>query len=177
MKTADSSRDCRSMTAVRYAAVLGELDVPEEILTRTAEILEQSPHLAEVLESPVVQKEEKHRVIDRIFPAAVRNFLKVAADYGKAGYVVESIDIYKERVARKAGIVTARLVYAEPPAGERLAKMEQFICRKYKASGVHWKMKEDKSLIGGFLLYVDGREYDYSVRGRFERLEQKLTWR
>lgn len=122
-------------------------------------------------------KAAKHRVIDRIFPAAVRSLLKVAADDGKIGYVPESIDVYRERMGRKAGIVAASLVYAEPPAGARLAKMEQVICRKCKSSGVRWKMREDKSLIGGFLLHVDGREYDYTVQGRLKRLEQKLTRR
>lgn len=177
MKIADRNRDCRSMTAIRYASVLAELDIPQDILDRTAEILEQSPDLAEALESPVIQKAAKHRVIDRIFPAGVRSLLKVAADDGKIGYVPESIDVYRERMERKAGIVTASLAYAEPPAGARLAKMEQVICRKCKASGVRWKMREDKSLIGGFLLHVDGREYDYSVQGRLKRLKQKLTRR
>ena len=33
----------------------------------------------------------------------------------------------------------------------------------------------DKALIGGFILQVDGKEYDYSVQGRLNRLERKLT--
>ncbi|BDF35650.1 hypothetical protein CE91St62_37130 [Lachnospiraceae bacterium] len=177
MKTANRNGERRSMTAIRYAAVLAELDIPQDLLARTSEILRQSSGLSEALESPVIQKEAKHRVIDRIFPAAVRNFLKVATDCGKIGYVPESIDVYRARMEREAGIVAARLVYAEPPSGGRLAKMEQFICRRYRASGVRWRMEEDKSLMGGFLLNVDGREYDYTVRGRLKRLEQKLTWR
>ena len=36
-------------------------------------------------------------------------------------------------------------------------------------------MAEDKALIGGFILQVDGKEYDYSVQGRLNRLERKLT--
>ena len=33
------------------------------------------------------------------------------------------------------------------------------------------------SLMGGFILSAGGKEYDYSVQGRLNRLEQKLTWR
>ena len=38
-------------------------------------------------------------------------------------------------------------------------------------------MKEDKNLIGGFILNAGGEEYDYSFRGRFNKLEQQLTRR
>ena len=39
------------------------------------------------------------------------------------------------------------------------------------------EMIEDKSLIGGFILQAGGKEYDWSLRGRCRRLEQKLTRR
>ena len=39
------------------------------------------------------------------------------------------------------------------------------------------EMIEDKSLIGGFILQADGREFDWSMRGRYRMLQQKLTRR
>ena len=50
-----------------------------------------------------------------------------------------------------------------------------FIKKKYGAGDIKWVMAEDKALIGGFILQVDGKEYDYSVQGRLNRLERKLT--
>ena len=76
-----------------------------------------------------------------------------------------------------AGIVTAHLAYVVPPTEEQKKGMEQFVCREFHAKGVLWEMEERPSLIGGFLLLVNGREYDYSMQGRLKRLEQKLTWR
>ena len=35
-------------------------------------------------------------------------------------------------------------------------------------------MEKRPELIGGFLLHVNGREYDYSIQGRLKRLEQKI---
>ncbi len=177
MKTGKTRRGRRTMTAVRYAAVLDELAVPQEELDRTVQILDSCPELKGMLESPVISKAQRGRVIDRVFPECVRNFLKAAADRGGIGEVAESIDIYREQRLKKAGIITAGLIYAEPPDAERLKKMEQFICRQYGASGVRWEMEENTSLIGGFTLRVNGREYDYSVLGRLKGLEQKLTWR
>lgn len=55
--------------------------------------------------------------------------------------------------------------------------METFICKTFAADGVSWEMKEDPELLGGFILLVDGKEYDYSMAGRLNRLEQTLMRR
>ena len=55
--------------------------------------------------------------------------------------------------------------------------METFICKTFAADGVSWEMKEDPELLGGFILLVDGKEYDYSMAGRLNRLEQILMRR
>lgn len=178
MKTVKSnSRAYCPMSAVRYARVLFDMGLPEEVIGEAEEILESSPELALVLESPVVTKDEKHRVIDRIFDTRIRNFLKVTTDYGKAGIVQDIFRAYHQYKNEMAGIVTAHLAYLVPPTEEQKKGMEQFVCREFHAKGVLWEMEERPSLIGGFLLLVNGREYDYSMQGRLKRLEQKLTWR
>ena len=70
-----------------------------------------------------------------------------------------------------------RFLRENPPTEEQKKGMEQFVRREFHAKGVVWEMEERPSLIGGFLLLVNGREYDYSMQGRLKRLEQKLTWR
>lgn len=42
---------------------------------------------------------------------------------------------------------------------------------------VQWEMEEDASLIGGFVLSVEGKEYDYSMQGQLARMEQQLIRR
>lgn len=39
------------------------------------------------------------------------------------------------------------------------------------------ELKEDKSLVGGFILRVEDQEFDYSLKGRINALQQKLIWR
>lgn len=178
MKTAktNSGTYC-SMAAIRYAKVLFDMELPEEVIGGTEEIISESSELVSVLESPVVTKEEKHKIIDRIFDAEIKNFLKVATDYGKAGIMQEIFKAYHQYKNEMAGIVTAHLAYVVLPTEEQKKGMEQFVCREFHAKGVIWEMEERPELIGGFLLHVNGREYDYSMQGRLKRLEQKLTWR
>ena len=178
MKTAKTNKTAYcSMAAIRYARVLFDMELPEDVIGGTEEIFSEAPALVSVLESPIVTKDQKHKVIDRIFDERIRNFLKVATDYGKAGIVQDIFRAYHQYKNEMAGIVTAHLAYVVPPTEEQKKGMEQFVCREFHAKGVLWEMEERPSLIGGFLLLVNGREYDYSMQGRLKRLEQKLTWR
>lgn len=178
MKTAKTNNgEYCSMAAIRYAKVLYDMAVPEEVIKETETIFADSEELILVLESPIVTKDEKHKIVDRIFDDTIRNFLKVVTDYGKSGILPEIFRAYRQYKNEMAGIVCARLAYVVPPTKEQQEGMEQFVCREFHANGVIWEMEERPELIGGFLLIVNGREYDYSMQGRLKRLEQKLTWR
>lgn len=166
-----------SMAAIRYAKVLFELAISDDIIQNTAKVFEEVPELEQVLANPVIANENKFNLIDRVFPGQMCNFLKVVTDYGKIVHIREIFHAYSQRRNEMVGIVTAILSYAAAPQQEQLKQMETFICREFSARGVVWEFRERPELIEGFLLYVNGKEYDYSARGRLARLEQKLTWR
>ena len=56
------------------------------------------------------------------------------------------------------------------------AKIKMSVIDRVKAD-VKIQIVEDTSLLGGFILHVENDEYDWSLKGRLTRLEQKLTWR
>ena len=49
-----------------------------------------------------------------------------------------------------------------------------FLKKQYQAEEVNLTIVREPSLIGGFLLRVQGEEYDYSLRGRLNRMAQTL---
>ena len=55
--------------------------------------------------------------------------------------------------------------------------MEDFLRREFGAQEVILTLREDKSLIGGFILSAGDKEFDWSLRGRYNNLRQKLTRR
>ena len=61
-------------TSVNYARVLAELSVPADDLRNAAAMLKGTPALKQMLENPLIPREQKERVIDRVFPESVRNF-------------------------------------------------------------------------------------------------------
>ena len=65
----------------------------------------------------------------------------------------------------------------EKPEEAQKEKMEDFLRREFGAREVILTLREDKSLIGGFILSAGDKEFDWSLRGRYNNLRQKLTRR
>ena len=170
-------KERRTLSAIRYARVLSELGIARETVEEAFEAFEAVPELAEVLASPVVDGSQKHAAIDRIFPKEIRSFLKVAVDHGQAGIMEEIFQAYEEQRLRKEGTVTARLRFVTIPSKEQQERMEAYICKEFHGTRVQWEMEDDASLIGGFVLSVEGKEYDYSMQGQLARMEQQLIRR
>lgn len=164
-------------TANRYAVTLYELSVSPEIIEDTAQTVASVPEVLKVLASPLTAMDKKEAVINRLFPKEMAAFLKVVCKKGRAAWLPEIFEAYRVYTASLKKELKAELFYVTPPTKEQLDGMKNFLKKKYKMSDVTVEMKEDKTLLGGFLLAAAGEEYDYSLRGRFAQLEQQLIRR
>ena len=164
-------------TAVNYAKTLYELSVSTEAVQTTKEIFREVPGLSESLENPLVPFEEKSRVIDRVIPDEMKNFIKITCKHRNIALLEEIFEDYEEICRREKKILHAVMRYVTKPQDEQLKGIKAFLCREFQATDAEIEMIEDKSLIGGFILLADGREFDWSMRGRYRMLQQKLTRR
>lgn len=160
-----------------YAQTLLELGVTGKEADEAEQIFKGTPLLLEILENPLISQREKERVIDRVFRGTVSRFLKVACRHGRAGEIPAVLEGLKELLRQRQGALRARLSYVTPPGTEVEENMKAFLRRKYGKREVDLILTQDPSLIGGFLLQAEGREYDYSLRGRYMRLSQALIRR
>ena len=146
--------------AVNYAKVLYELSVSWDSVESTKKLLREAPEFIAVLKNPLVSFRDKERAVDRILPEEMQSFVKTVCRHHRA-----------------EGILTAVLRYVTPPEEEQLENIRKFLCGRFHAQRADIELTEDKDLIGGFILQAEGQEYDWSLRGRCRRLEQKLTRR
>ena len=164
-------------TSINYAKALYELSVPEEAVLETEKIFRSTPQLNGTLENPLVSLKEKEHVIDRVFPQEMKNFLKVTCIYQKIIIFYDSLEAYGDYSRKQKGILKAVLTYVTKPEEAQKEKMEDFLRREFGAKEVILTLREDKSLIGGFILSAGDKEFDWSLRGRYNNLRQKLTRR
>ena len=57
-------------TAINYGKVLFELGISEDAVETAKQLYLQSEELRKVLNSPIVTRAQKHRIIDKLFPHA-----------------------------------------------------------------------------------------------------------
>lgn len=163
--------------AVNYARVLYELSVPQASVEKTKELLQEAPEIIKILGNPLVSLKKKEKVIDRLMPEEIRNFLKIACRHNKAELLKEILSDYEELCRKQQKILSAVLIYVTPPGEEQLGRIREFLCREFHVQRADIQLIEDRTLIGGFILQAGGQEYDWSLRGRYRKLEQKLTRR
>ena len=166
-----------TQTSINYGIVLYELSVPQEAAETSRRILEEVKELSKVLESPVVPFDEKEKVIGRIFPEEMKNFLCVVCKYAHAALLPEIFRAYQDYYNEQHKILTADLHCVAPPTEEQLEGIRKFLLKKYQMQDAKIRIIKDESLVGGFLIRTRDQEFDYSLKGRINALQQKLIWR
>lgn len=163
--------------AVNYAKVLYELGTPQTAVREAQELFRKNPELVSCLENPLTAFGSKERVVDRIFPTEIRTFIKVVCRHRRIMLWQEIFQEYQELCQEAENVIKAVLIYVTPPDEKQEKGIKEFLCRECKVKAVDLKLVQDQSLIGGFILEAGGKTYDWSLRGRYHRLEEKLTRR
>ncbi|MFT3950456.1 MAG: F0F1 ATP synthase subunit delta [Oscillospiraceae bacterium] len=160
-----------------WGKVLFEQNLPPDEVEAAFALLDQSPELTGALSSPVVSAAEKRRVAERIFPVQIADFVCLMCENNALTRHREIYEAYDRYVLESRGGIDAALRYFVMPAPEQLEKIKRMICTKYKRSDVRLILTEDKSLLGGFVLCVNGYEYDRSIKNSLENIRKRLLWR
>lgn len=164
-------------TTTNYAEVLYELGVSDKAVAETEDIFKNVSEVKKVLENPVIPFEKKERVIDRIFAGEMQSFLKVVCRHHRIDRIEEIIHAYQEYSRKQKRILEAVLYYVTEPGEEQKAGIRKFLAGEFSVDEVKLILIEKKDLIGGFVLQAGGREFDWSLLGRYRNLKQKLTRR
>lgn len=173
---ADKEMRC-SAVAEGYGRVLLEMRIPQTAVEKTRDIFEQVPQINQIFVNPTVPQKEKFRVIERIFPAEMVNFLKTVCMYHRMELIKEIFVSYDRFRDEETSVVNAVLTCTTFPGEEQKKGLKKFLCEKYGAKEARIEMRRDDTLMGGFILRVGSDEYDRSVKGRADRLARALCGR
>jgi F-type H+-transporting ATPase subunit delta len=176
-----------SVFAARYARALA--DVVLDAKLNTAEVEQQledfaatfagSKDLRELLLNPSISAQKRVAILDKINGRVgcgpkVRNFLAVLIRHERLGALAEILEEYRQEMNRRLSISDAEVVTARPLEDQERAKLEGQVSA-LAGNRVNATFREDKSLIGGAIVRIGSTIYDGSVRGRLERLKERLV--
>lgn len=165
-----------TQTVIDYAKEMKKLSVSTEDAKRTAEILEAVPQITIDFENPMIELEKKHHMIDMIFPVNIRDFLKLLCDHHDFHLFSQILEAFYEEQRKVDAIpnLQVEIHYVVPPTEEQLGKIKDFLKEKCNAENLDVVLKEDKNLLGGFIIRAGNEEYDWSMRGRLQQIQQNM---
>lgn len=149
---------------------------PERI-HNTIRILSENKELVQVLDHPEISNKDKAAVIKVIFHKDMVAFLRLLSELGEVAQFQEIVAAYEAIHYEENKIKKAILTYVTYPETEELELLKQILCEKYKVTGVSMELKEDPSLLGGYLLTIDHTEYDKSIKGTLHDMHKTLVRR
>lgn len=161
---------------IDYAKEMKRLSVSPEDVKQTVELLEALPQVKVDFENPTVELEKKIHLIEMIFPKQIRDFLELLCDHHDFNLFSEIVEAYHEELRKVENNpnLAVQISYVVPPTDDQLNKMKEFLKEKCHADALDVTLKEDKNLLGGFIIRAGNEEYDWSMRGRLQQIERSM---
>ena len=165
-----------TQTVIDYAKEMKRLSVSSEDIKQTVELLEALPQVKVDFENPTVELEKKIHLIEMIFPKQIRDFLELLCDHHDFNLFSEIVEAYHEELRKVENNpnLAVQISYVVPPTDDQLNKMKEFLKEKCHADALDVTLKEDKNLLGGFIIRAGNEEYDWSMRGRLQQIERSM---
>jgi F-type H+-transporting ATPase subunit delta len=171
--------------ATRYAAALADAALQEGKAERVRADLsafvgafEESPELRNVLETPAVALELKHKIVDELakrmnLAPEVRNFVFLLLDHNRTEMLREIQQAFHEALNARLGIAEAQVVSARELSAEERRELTAALERR-TGKRIEARFSQDASLLGGAVVRVGSVVYDGSVREQLTRLREQL---
>lgn len=168
----------------RYAKALfdlaldmGQLEEVYRDIELLDEVTGQNPEFRRLLKSPVIPAGKKNRILSGVFKGKLEDltlrFLQLTARKEREIYLEEIgiafIKLYKEH----HNILTIKLITAHP-----LEKSSRDDLVKKLSDSTHKTIDleegTDASLVGGYVLKMEDRKYDASIKHQLEKLKKEF---
>ena len=175
----------RASLAGRYASALFDLARDQrqiESVGRSLEALSQalvdSKDFAELVESPLVSREEAAKAFAAIAPQlnvdpVTTNFLGVLARNGRKNQLRPVIRAFRRLSAEHRGETVAEVVTARPLNDDQIGQLKQQL-RARAGRDVNIDASVDPSILGGIVVKLGSQQIDASIRTKLNRLAQAM---
>lgn len=158
----------------KYLDTLLSSQVSVPSLEDTLRIIKGNKELADILDNPNVSVSEKQKVIDDLFVPSVKEFIGSLAEECKISDLEEIIKALISQLNKNNNIAEAVLYCTTPPDDEQLKGIKDFVCKEVNASQAKIDIVKDDKLIGGFIINIGDKEYDFSLKGKLDSIKNRV---
>lgn len=149
-------------------------DVEVSGLEQALKIMSSAKELSDLLDNPNISQSEKRAVIGDLFEPSVKPFLSELADDCAVSNLEAITDAYV-RARNKLNNVADAVVYCvTPPDEKQLRGIKDFICKEENAASANISIVKKDDLIGGFIISVAGKEFDFSLKTKLDSIKSRV---
>ena len=168
-----------SETTQRYAAALfGAAGSDAKAVRAAADALMANKTLWTALQSKAVSPAEKKQLLADAAELdgqdALKAFLGLVAEADAMTELPAIMAEYSRLALAAQGGVECQVTCARQPDEATQTAIREAVCKLRGATNAVLEIKIDPSILGGFVLDVDGVTYDRSVKGRLDRLARGM---
>lgn len=171
--------------AKRYAKSLIDLANEQKVMEAVnndmklfVDVCNQNRDFALLLSNPIIDSAKKLKIITLIFAEKMNKmtmaFFAIVVKKGREKYLYDIAKAFLSQYKVLKGIQTAEVISAVGLDDKLRSKIYELV-RQGSDSEVELIEKIDKSLIGGFILRLDDKQYDASVSSDIRRLAQSFS--
>ena len=168
-----------------YAGALLDIatqdDVIDDVSTQLnviGEIVKADQTFANFIDSPAIGINKKKDSLDKIFSNSVSelvmNFLMVITEKGRLSLLLMIVDAFSFLQDQRAGRVLGTMITAVDMSDAELEYLTEKVSKNFDKT-VTLTTEVDPSILGGFILKVDGTLIDGSVKRGLKRAKSQLV--
>lgn len=158
----------------KYGIILARLSVDEEEIFGSYKLINDNSVLYDSLISPAVTLEEKNKIIKSLFPESLQGFYSDLAEADQIKNLKDIYDAYDQEIKKINHVMDAVITYAVRPEEAELEKIREFVKSEFEAEDISLTEKEDKNLIGGYMLQVGDKIYINNIKKNFDNMRDKM---
>lgn len=144
------------------------------------DVLKQQPEFANLLTSPMISRDQKLGMIDRVVApvstSQFTNLLKVVANHDRLEYIGDILEEVELEVARLQGRQQVNVTVARPMNDDNVNRLADSMRNRLNQEP-DLNITVDPNLLGGLIIEVNDEVFDYSLRSRIKQMKDRLHQR
>ena len=137
-------------------------------------IMKANKEVEEILDNPLVTPDDKKKAAEDLFMPSVRDIIDMLAEDCKVFAFEEIIEAYIEEADKRNHIADAVVYCVTEPDEQQIEGIKKFVCRETGCVLANVKIVKDESLVGGFIVHAGGKEFDFSLKGKFDSIKNQV---
>lgn len=175
-----------SRVASRYVKSLLDLAVKQGSLDKVhadmqlfAATLDKSRDLELMLKSPVIKHDKKNAILSAVFKSKVSDltmaFIDIITKKNREPLLAEISREFHNAFNVYKGVGKASVTTTVPMDAKTRQEFEAIVKKLSNRKEVELEEKVDKELIGGFILNVEDKQIDASIKNNLKKLKLKFS--